>query len=238
MNRSIYFLIVLAIAVAAGFSFSASVPPPSMVQPLPDTPVERITPAALSRPTPPVVKGNDGLEAVGIVLSMEPDPDKEEMIEASTMKTSTLDLELGASVDGQPITLYLSPDEMREFKVEQQFETSMTIMDEGPHLDLIDWKHYTSEWQPLESIGQNKFRALTLSEDEVSRFPTVTPAEIYSAVLKRGGKRWANIAKTCKGPNDDWCGVSTSRISFRISALTDRKWVVVHQVDVIVPMGC
>lgn len=241
MNRIIYFLLVLVIAVAAGFSFTVSGPAlsgSSMVRLPPDIPVARIAPAAFPEPSPPVVKGNGGLEAVGILLSMGLDPDKEERIEASTGKTSTLELELGASVDGQAITLYLSPGETREFKVEQQYENSLTIMDEGPHLDLLDWKHYTSEWQVLEGIGQNKFRALTVEERDSDRFPAVTPAEIYSAVLKRGGKRWADIAKTCKGPNDDWCGVLTSRISFRISALTNGKWTIVHQVDVIVPMGC
>lgn len=243
MNRSIYLLIVLVIAVAAGFSFTVSGPALSkstIVQLPPEIPVAQIAPTpALPAPSPPVVKSNGGLEAVGIVFSLSPEPDEEERIEVSSKKkTSSIDVGLGAGIDGKPVNLYLSPGETREFKVEQQYENSMTISDEGPHLDLTDWKHFTSEWTPLESIGQNKFRSLTLEERDRARFPKVTQAEIYSAVLKRGGKRWAELAKTCKGPDDGWCIVTTSRISFRISALTGGNWVVVHQVDLNMPMGC
>lgn len=36
-------------------------------------------------------------------------------------------------------------------KILERFENSLTIMNEGPHCDLIDWQHYTSKWFELKS---------------------------------------------------------------------------------------
>ena len=47
----------------------------------------------------------------------------------------------------------------RKVEVYQSFETSVTIMNEGPHCDLIDWKHYRSYWNKLIPTARNSFNS-------------------------------------------------------------------------------
>jgi len=41
-----------------------------------------------------------------------------------------------------------------EIKLYQSFENSITIINEGPHCDLVKWKHYNSEWKELKTKKQ------------------------------------------------------------------------------------
>lgn len=178
------------------------------------------------------------LEAIEIVRY---DPEievAETKIEDLSDKSIDFDLDLSHSIENQIIALHSYPNDSREFKIEQQFETSMSVSDEGPHLDLTDWKHYTSDWKEIKRLEGNRFLTSKISESDYERFPKVTNKEIYQAILKDSGKRWANYARSCKTPNDAPCLVSVSRISFRIKAKENGKWNIIHKINVIVPMGC
>lgn len=159
-------------------------------------------------------------------------------VEDLSVKPIDFDLDLGNSIENQIIALHPYRNDSREFKIEQQFETSMSISDEGPHLDLTDWKHYTSDWQEIKRLEGNRFLTPKISESDYQRFPKVTSKEIYNAVLKWSGKRWANHARSCKTANDGACLVSVSRISFRIKAKENGRWNIIHNINVFVPMGC
>ncbi len=149
------------------------------------------------------------------------------------------DLELGESIENQLIVLHPHVGDTRKFRVEQQFETSMAIGNEGPHFDLDDWKHYTSPWKAIAEVDENRFLTSRIKEKEASRFPTVTADEIYDAVKKRGGERWwLELSKECSGADGGPCYVSVSRISFRISAMENGKWEEIHRLDFLIPMGC
>ena len=47
--------------------------------------------------------------------------------------------------------------------VDMYFETSLSISNEGPHLDLVDWLHYKSPWTPLISRSPTEFDIKLLS---------------------------------------------------------------------------
>jgi hypothetical protein len=148
-----------------------------------------------------------------------------------------VDLDLGESIENQIILLRgASPD--AEFKLEQQFETSLTIMDEGPHLDLIDWKHHRSEWVEIKKLENNKFLTRKLSDADTSRFPEVTMREIYQEVLREGGDRWANLVRAAKRVNDYPVGVGVSKISLRIKVREEGRWRVIKRLEFTLPMGC
>ena len=149
-----------------------------------------------------------------------------------------VDLELGESIEGQEIVLRPRPGSSAEFMVEQRVETSLTVMAEGPHLDLRDWKHYYSPWRRLASAGDNRFRIHPVSEVESAKFPEVSPAEIRAAVRRAGGVEWAKMVRDIKGPRDYPSGVSVSKISLRVSVREGGKWRVINTLDFIVPMGC
>ena len=67
------------------------------------------------------------------------------------------------------------------FKIEQRYETSLTIMNEGPHIDLLDWKHYISERKELETGDGLTFLSKEVSSEE---FPEVSQTEIVKTVRK------------------------------------------------------
>jgi hypothetical protein len=146
-----------------------------------------------------------------------------------------VDLGLGNDIENQIIILHTDADDAREFKIEQQFETSMTVTAEGPHFDLTDWKHYVSAWREIKHLERNRFLIATISESEATKFPQVTNAQIQRAVRD---KRWMNLARDCDTANTYPCAVSVSRISFKIKTKENGAWKTIRQLNFYLPMGC
>jgi hypothetical protein len=76
----------------------------------------------------------------------------------------------------------------------------------------------------------------------------VTREEIYRAVLdnvkgwdaesQESAPRWTQLARSCKSATDYPCGVSVSKISFRIMVRSAGGWEPIKRLDFLVPMGC
>ena len=177
-----------------------------------------------------------------VIRRHDPDFEFEERsiaITPAVPRHTVIDLDLGESIENQLILLHPLPYQMQEYMIEQQFETSMAIGDEGPHYDMTHWKHYTSPWREIRSVARNRFLTSRLSESDNIRFPKVTSAQIVEAFRKDGAdKRWLNLARTCSGPNSGPCYISVSRISLRISVKENDRWQPVHTLDFTIPMGC
>lgn len=88
---------------------------------------------------------NDGSEVSIVVELSEPNPEPQSSelrrIKLAKHTTSVIDLDLAESIDGQEITLNF-PDDLVHYRILQRYRTSMSISAEGPHLDLIDWRHF------------------------------------------------------------------------------------------------
>jgi hypothetical protein len=149
------------------------------------------------------------------------------------------DLDIGDDIDGQEITI-VGGDNSAQYRIFERYRTSMTVMGEGPHLDLVDWRHFDSEWIELDQLAQRKFRTLASELMDSSKFPPTTQAELIRAVRKRAGDwpEMMELAKTCRSPNHEPCGVSISSVYFRIEKLVGDQWTRVGLVEVFIPMGC
>lgn len=149
------------------------------------------------------------------------------------------DLDVPEYVDNQQITI-AGGDQSTQFRVFQRYRTSVTVMGEGPHLDLVDWRHFDSEWMPLDPLTPRKFRTLTSERMSDERFPATTKAELIAAVRKYAGgwPQAIEIAKQCAGPNDYPCRIGVSSVYFRVEALVGDQWTTIGVVEVIIPMGC
>lgn len=132
-------------------------------------------------------------------------PNSETTIEFPSPTLIRLNLGLG---DPMTKSITLQPRIAgKEFKVEQRYETSLTLMNEGPHMDLLDWKHFISDWKEVESRNGLTFLSREVSSDE---FPVVTQAEIIEAVKVQSenwsekgfdeAERWIDLARQCTGP--------------------------------------
>lgn len=121
------------------------------------------------------------------------------------------------------------------YKIYLQTETSVTIMNEGPHQDLTDWKHGKSKLVELKK-EKNEFLFIDLSKE--IDFPKVSLDELVDEVRRLGGDSWAEVAKKCKTPQDYPCGVSPSKHIFKVKKEVEGKWVDQGNLVLIPPMGC
>jgi hypothetical protein len=154
--------------------------------------------------------------------------------------TTFIDLDLGESIDGQKVVLSFAGDSTL-YRVFQRYRTSMSISAEGPHLDLIDWRHFDSPWIPLKSLDSRSFQMLRSDQMDQSRFPPTTRAEIVQEVKGQVGKEWpqmVEIAKDCDGPNEGECRVMISSIYLRIQKQIRARWIDIGVVEVRISMGC
>ncbi len=145
--------------------------------------------------------------------------------------------DVGATLDSSKIVIH--SDKYVDLFVYQAFETSVTIMNEGPHCDLIDWKHYNSNWIPLVNVSSNIFRATTFTVKESTFFPKVTIQEVIGAVTEKCGSKWADLMQNSKSVYDYPCEIAISRFFFRITAidkLTGGK--IDKKITILIPMGC
>ncbi len=150
----------------------------------------------------------------------------------------SVDLDLGEGIEDRILVLHPPAGETREFMTEQRFETSLTVSAEGPHLDLLDWKHHYSPWRRIRHLGRNRFLTSPIGPSESAKFPKVTSEEIRAAVLKAGGTEWAELVRNVRTPNDSPLSVGVSTVSFRIMVREGGTWKVIKTLHFRVPMGC
>lgn len=188
------------------------------------------------------VAGTSDLSIVVQVSEPNPDPPSFSLrhIKLAKSRPTIIDLDLGEDIDNQEVTLNF-PDNSTEYRVFQRYRTSMSISAEGPHLDLIDWRHFDSPWTLLLSMDAKRFRTLKSDQMENSRFPSTTKSEILKEVRRRVGKDWPHLlelVKGCRGPNDGACLVMISSIYLRIQKHVRGSWIDIGLVEVRIPMGC
>ena len=167
--------------------------------------------------------------------------------QAPFKRVHTVALELGDELEGKILSLSTTalPDTHR---VSMQFETSMAISDEGPHIDLLDWKHCVSEWKFLPRMqGGNSYTLPGPTETEASCFPSFTPQEIQAATLaelqgygfeETRVQRWLELARTVSALGEGPLYVGVSKVRLRIEHYVDDQWVEVTRVEFTSPLGC
>jgi hypothetical protein len=150
-----------------------------------------------------------------------------------------IDLELAEDINDQEVALNFRDNS--EYRMFQRYRTSMSISAEGPHLDLVEWRHFDSLWTSLETLGPKRFRTLATDQMEESKFPSTTKAENMEEVRRRVGEEWPavlELVEDCHGPNDSACLVSISSIYLRVQKKVRDQWVNVGLVAIRIPMGC
>jgi hypothetical protein len=157
----------------------------------------------------------------------------------------TVPLDLGDEVYGA--TLQLQPAKAGEtYRVRVQYETSLGLSAEGPHLDLTDWKHCVSDWEAAGAVDAVSFVLPTPSAEQHACFPRYTRAELDEAV------RAYAVAQGDPAMADDWIPrigegdalgtvvpfVAISAVRVRVEVLRKGKWVEVTTLGFLPPMGC
>lgn len=152
---------------------------------------------------------------------------------------TVIDLDLAENIDSQKVTVNFRDG--NKYRILQRYRTSMSLSVEGPHVDLLDWRHFDSPWVSLKALTSRRFRTLATKQMEASRFPATTNEEIVKEVRKRVGTDWPDaleFAKGCAGPNSGACFVAVSSIYLRIQKRVGAAWIDVGLVEFRLPMGC
>ncbi|WP_372016425.1 hypothetical protein [Pseudoxanthomonas sp. 10H] len=157
-------------------------------------------------------------------------------------------LELGDEVHGA--TLQLQPAASAgPWRVRVQYETSLGLGAEGPHLDLTDWKHCVSAWVPAESSGPLSFVLPAPSPEQQACFPAYTAGELEQAVRDHAA-RMGDASQAdgwLQGLRAPSTGMSTtpvtpfvaiSAVRVRVEVKRDGRWVEATTVTFVPPMGC
>jgi hypothetical protein len=175
---------------------------------------------------------------VRVRITSTPPEYKERSVRLTGTRTAVVDLDLGEDIDGQPVWLS-GADPLNGYRLLERFRTSLTVMGEGPHIDLVDWKHHDSAWRVMRQTERNHFVARAISEREGRLFPKVSKREMERVVKTRDRAGWAAmLVRQCAGPNTYPCGVGVSSRYFRVQRKEEGEWITVGAIEVRIPMGC
>lgn len=163
--------------------------------------------------------------------------DEEGQLDKVQNDSTSVFAELGESIEGQVIEV--NPRELQNIKIEQRYETSVTVMNEGPHCDLLDWKHYYSPWKPLQKTVTGQFVALLYTDKERGLFPSIRIDELRTRVASQCGKEWLQQIKEISNPSQLPSAIGISRYFLRITGERKSDHMIVTKIITIeVPMGC
>jgi hypothetical protein len=146
-------------------------------------------------------------------------------------------VDLGETLESSVIVI--KTKKYKDIEIHQAIETSVTIMNEGPHCDLTNWKHYTSDWRKVKTLKSNTFQVTGYNNGESKQFPKVSIQEVMEAARKQCGEEWDKHIKDIKSIYDYPCDVGISRYFLKIKA-TDKVSgdKIEKAIVVLIPMGC
>ncbi|MBK5719705.1 hypothetical protein JGH11_02340 [Dysgonomonas sp. Marseille-P4677] len=166
-----------------------------------------------------------------IILLNEEEP----IIEAYQSDSIHIIIEMGETIEGQLIEIIT--DNLNNMKIEQCYETSITVMNEGPHCDLTNWRHYLSNWIELNKNTNNQFICYTYEDNEKEIFPEIDIEELKDAVLVHCGEKWHELIKEKSNPKEYPFGVGISRYYLKITGYNEKEFV--SKIIILEnPMGC
>ena len=148
-------------------------------------------------------------------------------------------VDLGATPENRYIKVK-HHQEYKSIKVFQRYQNSISIMNEGPHCDLLDYKHFSSSWKPLEKFPNSKniFKTVSINPENYNRFVDVNMEELKEYVKNYCGEKWAKLIASSKSINEYPIGVTMSKIELKV-VMTDIDG---HKTEKIItfelPMGC
>ena len=148
----------------------------------------------------------------------------------------TIPLEMQDQISNANLIIVANKND--KIRASLQLETSMSIQDEGPHLDLLDWKHCTSDWLTIDNTATHQFKLPDFENISLDCFPEVTLAEIKQAVLEHDGQEWMPLfdRDSFNKEMNLLIGISAARI--KIEQMIEGKWVAVTIVNLTIPIGC
>ena len=162
--------------------------------------------------------------------------DEENKLSQVQSDTVYISADMGETIENHKIKI--ETNVLENLNIEQCYETSLTIMNEGPHRDLTEWKHFTSDWKTLKQEN-GKFLCLSYSEKETEKFPEISIEEVKAEVKVECGEKWAKHIENVTSVTEYPCGVGISRYFLRITGKLKTNGTKISKLIIIESlMGC
>lgn len=133
--------------------------------------------------------------------------------------------------------LRIISNSLTDFKIEQAYQTSVSISNEGPHCDLLDWKHFTSNWKVLQLTKNGFYSCLNYTQKEGEIFPQVDVDELKSEVKKHCGEEMYDLVKNSSEIRQYPIGIGISSVFIRLKGKMNGK-TIIKIIAVDEAMGC
>lgn len=158
----------------------------------------------------------------------------------------TIELELGPGNEPYGAAFSISKSGGHEYRVSVQFETSLAVGAEGPHIDLIDFKHCLSEWVTADSSDGLHFGLPIPTDAQRDCVPKATMPEVRQALraqmVKMGMRdsvdEWLGYLRGVKRAGDEPMYAGISRVFVRVEVRRDGVWTLSGVVVLLPAMGC
>jgi len=145
--------------------------------------------------------------------------------------------ELGETIEGQFIKI--DNLNLEDLKIEQRYETSISIQNEGPHCDLTNWKHYVSPWIELKPIKEQSYQCLSYVHEDYQKFPSVNITDLKQHIKTNYDKEWYDLISNIKTIYEYPSSVGISRYYIRISGIEKSSKEFISKILIFEnPMGC
>jgi hypothetical protein len=132
-------------------------------------------------------------------------------------------------------------EELDSVELKFQFETSLSISNEGPHCDLKSWNKGFSEWVDISHRIEEKgyFRCYWQTTIDTAYYPKMNLEEIKSYVKNNCDSYWYELIKDFDSINPFYINVGASMYNFKVRG---KNPVTNEEIEKIfslpIPMGC
>ncbi len=189
--------------------------------------------------------GREVVAQAGPLVALELQAPGEEGSETATLKRFTrLAAPVYAGIDAeQPVAelrvaVELAKGAGGKLLVEQQEETSVTLVDNDRRFTMTKWKHGRSAWRRLAPVPvpgvAGSFQVL---EPRHRAFPATSRDDLLLAVERYGGDDWLEVALDCKGARSGPCSVMVTRVNVRVSLVHGERTRVLGELRLDLPAG-
>ncbi|MFN8714662.1 MAG: hypothetical protein ACK5Z2_17575 [Bacteroidota bacterium] len=156
-----------------------------------------------------------------------------------TFTNDTLRVEVEVSLYPSDLSFKLSNILLENLQVEQCMQTSMSLSDEGPHCDMENWLHHTTQWQTLFANDSGYYFLQNYSAEEERKFPEITVEQLKQASRQHCGEEWNATINRIHDVDEYPCVVGMNKIIVRISGIDKTSNEKVEKyITLIFSLGC
>lgn len=118
------------------------------------------------------------------------------------------------------------------------YESSFTIMDDGPHCDLTAWKHGYNDWENLPyKKNKNGYIDIPVYDSRIKLpYPDTEIEALKEAVKNHCDGKWSELIKNTETIDEYPIGMSASAFIFRVQETDGVKPTTFYRL--LIDMGC